>query len=364
MARHERRPVLVGCVALVLGLTLVPRRSRACKPRMPDPPQQLRGPSWDEGTSLELVDQVVELECDRGRRENVCRWRVLRVYEGSPGEAVSGRLALWGGSVADSDVRVLVDGEEMPSPAPLEDQGMFAWVWELSDDDAARVEVELSFDTELYTAELDGCALPAGYQRHRFVGRVSQDAHFMVEAAEQPGVSTHVRARAPVGWRIFRYDPTVDAGGSFAHRRSLDTSVDANAFSGLYLRNRPLLHGPLVAAGVGFGPQIRPRLRAGWEFAAPSFMLYSIAVEGDVREELLVVPTIEAALPSLWGVVPAPALGIGAPVLVLPEPRPGVRVQAALSFPVASLVGNVDVYPARQGMGRALRGSLMLQLSI
>ena len=196
--------------------------------------------------------------------------------------------------------------------------------------------------------------------RHLLFARESHYVAFAVREGEPPELPpTHTRldVRGPRGWRII-----VDEDGPTSQRHELDTTIEARKLSSVVLERRGFAHGPFIAAGVGFGPQVRARLRAGYEIAAPPFLLYSLAVEGDVTEELMLIPAIEVALPSFVGVIPSAGLGLGAPVMLLPDPLAGVRTQLSLMWPVAGLIGSVDVYP-RPGKP-AVRGALMLQISI
>jgi len=351
--------VLVAGLAVGLG----PARACACKPVMPDPPVDIQRPTWPAVSGLELVDERIEIICDRARARVVdrCRWRAVWIYAGIEGVAASGELRIRG-RVTELDGRVRVDGRAMETSASQSTDPELLWSRLLTVEDAAHVEVEVELELVLRTLDVDVCTNHAGYARHWIVARPPRGASFLVSGdPPPPDTITALRLRAPAGWRIQLDSTRAQAG------RKLDASVVSRELHGLNLHNRPLLHGPLIGAGVGFGPQVRARLRAGWEFAAPPFVLYSVAVEGDLARdvgELLVVPAIEVASPSFWGIIPSAALGVGAPVMLIPDPRPGVRVQAALTWPFAGLVANVDIYPADRGAAQALRGSLMIQLSI
>lgn len=354
MRRVRGVEVMGVVVGLVLGLiALSPAPAWACIPKRPDG-LYVERPAWTGESGPVLVDEHIEIVCERARPRVRCHWRGHYVYEGGGGP-VDGELALesMGELLA---LHIAVDGVELP--APLHDgspsQALHA-------EDGAHVEVEIEIEVSLDSEYVNGCAGSVGYVRHPQVSRLEHEVGFVVsnrdlEVAESG--RTRLRAQPPKGWRV------EIGGGPRPRRGSFEANVDSREHRSLWMRKPPVYHGPFVAGGVGFGPQIRARLRAGYELSAPDFMVYSAAVEGDAVEELLVVPAIEAALPSVWLIFPSVGVGVGAPVMVLPQARPGVRVQLTAGWLYAAIVGSVDVYPAFAGAGRTLRGALMLQLSI
>jgi hypothetical protein len=345
-------PALIGLALIGYAHT----HAHACKPVWPGP-VPIERPTWPDWAQLELVDERIEIECEAGRDPRRCRWRAVYVYEGMPGTAVDGQLLLpYETELAAAQLHV--DGH-----AVLDEHGRSAFaehrVELLHAEDAGHVEVELELELDVSTFAGDRCSWPAGFVRHMVVGREPRHATFVVHEGEilaLPEAHTQLEVRAPPGWRV-----TVDHGPD-SNTRELVTTMETRRLYRVTLENRPLAHGPFVAAGVGFGPQVRPRLRAGWELGAPPFLLYSLAIEGDAIEELMLIPAIEAALPAVWGLIPSAGIGLGAPVMLVPEPLAGVRTQASLAWPIAGLVGSVDVYP-RPGKP-AVRGALMLQISI
>ena len=210
-----------------------------------------------------------------------------------------------------------------------------------------EVEAELSLDTD----DFNGCMTPMGLTRHPLISHPPQVASVrMGWRDDESGGHTRSSVRPPRGWSTRTWPPAKELGASKLQQ--------------LQFEHPGVMHGPVAAAGVGFGSGVRPRLRAGYELSVPGFMIYSLVVEGDVQEELALVPAIELAAPSMWLFIPGPGIGVGVPVMLLPDPRPGFRVQASLNWSFIGLVGNFDVYPAGDGLPQALRGSVMLQLSL
>ncbi len=117
------------------------------------------------------------------------------------------------------------------------------------------------------------------------------------------------------------------------------------AGDGVWLEIPERHHGPLVAAGSQFhGRRARPWLRAGYEASWLPFMTHALTAETDLRR-WTVVPTTELGTPNLGMLIPAASVGVGVPVRVHPQVRPGARVQAALSWPIVGVVGTFDAFP-------------------
>jgi hypothetical protein len=334
-------PALIGLA--LLGLA--PARASACKPVWPVPIEVQR-PTWS--AELELVDERIELECEaRGHLSRRCHWRTVLVYEGTPGTTATGELNL-AHELELGSLRVHVNGEPALHPGALHVE------------DAGHVEIEVEFDLEVWTLSADTCVWAAGFARHPLVASPYQEATFVVHEGKPlqlRSTVTRLQVRAPPAWRV-----TLDHGPD-SKTRKFSTTMETYRLYRVRLDNRPLAHGPFIAAGVGFGPQVRARLRAGWEFAGPPLLLYSVAVESDAVEELMLIPAIEVASPiMLGGFFPSGGVGVGAPVMLLPDPLAGVRTQLSLSWPYVGLIGSVDVYPRPDTP--AVRGALMLQVSI
>jgi hypothetical protein len=348
----QPRPFGAACPALVLVLVLLslPDVAAACQP---DPPTRIRipRPTWDG--PLELVDETIDVRCAHGRgRTIVCEWRSVHVYEGPPGLAVDGEL----GSVAveaSHDVLRIISAGITP----------------LHTDDAAHVEVERELTVEISRMRPHHCYEAPGYARHMIVSSYYHESVLVVgeepagDEAPTPELDarSHVLVRVPRGgWRS---QLTPDEDPVLARKRDVSLASERRQQISLS-RYGWVAHGPVVGAGVGFGPQVRARLRAGYELSVPPFVMYSLAVEGDAVEELMLVPAIEAATAVRQAVIPSLGLGVGAPVMLLPETRPGVRVQWSMKWWYIGLVGNVDIYPPREGTPRTLRGALMIEASI
>ncbi|HVH99149.1 MAG TPA: hypothetical protein VM869_10575 [Enhygromyxa sp.] len=345
------RRSLVWVVAATVAW-LSPSAAEACSFKRATPITIAR-PTWPAAATLELVAERIEVECGVGRRKRHCRFESVWTYEGSPGVAVDGVLTLPSSTELES---VTVGIGDRVDVVPLASNGRVE-VFALHVDDGGQVEVRLSFEGEIYSYSGDPCGQQAGYARHLVVAREEHFVEFLIgDGQPLEHVRTQIDIRAPPRWRVSVED------GPESSTRSLHTEVDSDKLQRLRLANRPFAHGPFAAAGVGFGPQIRARLRAGYEVAAPPFMLYSLAVEGDAVEELMLIPAVEVASFSMTGVIPSGGLGVGVPVMLLPEPLVGFRLQWGAVWPFVGLLGSFDVYP-RPG-APAMRGALMLQITI
>ncbi|MCA9710331.1 MAG: hypothetical protein KDK70_31115, partial [Myxococcales bacterium] len=128
-----------------------------------------------------------------------------------------------------------------------------------------------------------------------------------------------------------------------------------------------LLGGPFAAVGVGWRKDAGLLLRAGWEVARPAWLVGSLAVETDARTHVELVPTAEFTFPrwaSTLVMFPAPGVGIGAPVQLVPTTRAGIRTHLSLAWHVVSILGVIDVYPTQREQPGKLYGGLMVQVGI
>jgi hypothetical protein len=121
--------------------------------------------------------------------------------------------------------------------------------------------------------------------------------------------------------------------------------------------------GPLVGIGAGFEPRARLRLRAGYELSSSRFTVHGLAVETDVRHQVLVVPYTDVGSPNVFIIAPSVALGVGGPLRVWPDFRAGVRVQLTLSWPIVSLIGAFDAFPRMRDEPTLYYGAFLTQFS-
>lgn len=100
--------------------------------------------------------------------------------------------------------------------------------------------------------------------------------------------------------------------------------------------------GPFAAIGGAFGEGFR--VRAGYEFAAPSWLFYGVSAETDGGELLQLTPGLEAVTP--WPLL-LPWVGIGAAAAFRfePETRVGPRFSASLGFGSVGAVTSFDWFP-------------------
>ena len=126
-------------------------------------------------------------------------------------------------------------------------------------------------------------------------------------------------------------------------------------------RNVVARGGPFVAVGGGWGTQRPLRLRAGYEFGAPRWLVHSVAVESDTTD-VRVVPGVLALSGHSWfPLLPAGGIGLGVPIDVYPNPRVGMRAQIDVSWYVVTFVATADYFPL-QGRNQ-WTGALYAQFS-
>ena len=108
----------------------------------------------------------------------------------------------------------------------------------------------------------------------------------------------------------------------------------------------PIYHGgPLVGVGARAGAPAEFRMRFGYEFAAPDWLIHGLAVDTDFEERVVLTPMIDAASPSVLFILPSVGLGLGVPIRIVPEATVGMRFQGTLQWPIVGFVTSIDVYP-------------------
>ncbi len=130
--------------------------------------------------------------------------------------------------------------------------------------------------------------------------------------------------------------------------------------------------GPFIAVGGGLLDANPVRGRIGWEHTHPfPFLFYSAALETDFTREFTVAPAIELShgLQQVLFILPCAGIGVGVPVQIFPQVRPGLRAQASLSWRAVSFLTTFDWFmalpdkPNGEQRPTSLRLALLGQLS-
>jgi hypothetical protein len=105
-----------------------------------------------------------------------------------------------------------------------------------------------------------------------------------------------------------------------------------------------IVGGPIVGVGGGWLDDGGRRLTVGWEVARPSWLLYSLSYETNVKDRHYIVPLVKAASP-MFLFLPSVGVGAGVPIRLHPTARVGGRVQIDAYLLSLGLVGALDVFP-------------------
>jgi hypothetical protein len=88
-------------------------------------------------------------------------------------------------------------------------------------------------------------------------------------------------------------------------------------------------------------------MRFGYEVAAPEWLLYAVHLDTDFRQDLVVAPHLDAALPTLAFLPLSFAAGVGLPIRVTGAVEVGVRAQLTAQMLPLAFVVSFDVFPGR-----------------
>jgi hypothetical protein len=351
---------------------LLPGRARACKCVDIDSPT-LQRPSWPQESGLILSSESIELDCITPVE---CQWRSVHVFtREASGEPARALLVLpFNGS---DDLSVTFGGRVMEHDLEHEREadanGLHYWL----EDDGQRTTVELVIEGQVRRygdGRRDGwyapqcCHFTALEVRHPFVPTymASNFWDWFDESADAEVVPanawTRVRVRAAPKLSV-----EVDGRARRANEDDVELAVPSQSELRIVIEDRGRLKGgPFVAVGGALLDANPVRGRIGWEHTHPvPFLFYSAALETDFREELTVAPAIEIShgRSSQWWMLPCAGFGLGVPIQILPDVRPGIRVQASLSWRVLSFLTTFDTLPAIAEQGRIRRIAFLGQLS-
>ncbi len=383
------------CAWLLLGLGLVwAREARACKPFIQGPTHLF--PPVALEPEVVVGPTTVQLDCRDQGGEGLhpgrlrCRLRVTPRLENRSDRAVETVvLAALAPSLGDERSTLGLASPagkcEWSRPSSADERERWrARVgasagdrFEFLDVVAFELRLEPGESTELHLdgvvstiRSINGCAMPSIHARHRLV---SPDDTQAVLSVHPPAGGTEVQyeigVEVPTGWILDRRDPPSRSAdrsrrSGFGRRRYGQSLRTRDSFDVTIRRAARFVRGgPLVGLGLDLGDGVRPRLRAGWEVAAPwPFWMHGVAAESDLRSVTL-VPSTQVASANTWVVFPSLGVGVGAPVRLWPRPRAGVRALISMHWPLVGVVGMLDVFPVSGGRPD-LRGGVMLQVGL
>jgi hypothetical protein len=195
--------------------------------------------------------------------------------------------------------------------------------------------------------------------------------HLYLSPSGEGANAMHVRLRRPRAWHVAlvrEHGPefpvtSIEEGDTLIDDAVVPRVAGSSAIDVTLRIDRSTFFngGPFLGVGWWFAPDAGPRLRVGYEVAAPHWLVYSLAEESDLRKHLVVAPAID------WignGGSSDFTFGLGAPVRARPDVRFGARAQASVDLAGWTLRGAIDLFPRTHALPTLVEGSLMLQLSL
>lgn len=310
-------------------------------------------------TAASVLAARLTFDCrDDGHRAPVCDFVVQYDVEGGPQDE---QLAAAFTTVLAEDVTVRVEGEEVARR-----DGSAQWVAFTTDLPAAAlvaIEVRGTVRPGLHFKPT-GYVWPAVNVRHFGVTPAAADRYYDLDYLVAPIRSfasvgkMSVTVRYPAAWELYGqfdgYGPATrsaeqrpEVRGDVAEATwAIDPGVvDVLSFGFVVKRPVVQLGGPVVHAGGVFGAPGGPRLRLGWEIAAPDWLLYGLHVETGFGDHAAIVPMVTAASPFLL-IFPSVDVGLGAPVRFVPRWEAGVRAEIGMHLLLFGVAATFDFWPS------------------
>ncbi|MDY7230997.1 hypothetical protein [Hyalangium rubrum] len=363
-------------------------------------------------TRSEVLGEELSFDCSGAEREEACRFEARYRLRNGTSEAEVIDAAFLG--IRVSEVRVAFDGEPLPvaegqadPPESVLDTGDAAQA-PLAHEEAlerlASTSVErFGFTLTLPPARggelvvrgvvrLERRFLPSGYEwpavqsRHVLLSSEAWRAtHWDIDYLLGPirtwagNPELHVTVRFPSAWEVgsspdasARTQPEatgwqVRREGAHAVAERRFEAASAPEWFNIALTQRKswwIPGGVQLGVGAQLGEGSRFMARLGYQLAAPKSFLHSLSVETDFREQLVLAPLTQYATPQIL-IIPSLGLGVGVPVQVLPEARPGLRLLVDLHFGPVGAALSWDHYPRlREGADTFSRLALLLQVGL
>jgi hypothetical protein len=354
-----------GSLVLAAALSLAASSAHANVGAAPVPTQL--GPlGAAQKTPIEVVHERLKIDCRVVERVFSCSFEAH--YElRNPTDKKQEVVAAFYGAGA-SGVSARIDGEEPAPSASSQDDDLLArssarfgptqHAMKIGLD--ARTSSNLVVIGTLHPADLrkrQGYTIDAVYTRHPLVAsKKAEGEEILIEYLIAPirtwsgAPPIDVEIGVPDGYRLGgadNYRWSAQKGGGRVGVRSF---APGRAPEELALRfEKPpaivINGGPIVGVGGSWLNDGGLRMKVGWEVARPSWLLYSLNFETDVKDHHYLVPLVQAASPMIL-FLPSVAAGLGVPIRFAPIARVGGRVQIDVHLLSLGLVGALDVYPA------------------
>ncbi|RKH64309.1 hypothetical protein D7W81_18910 [Corallococcus aberystwythensis] len=220
--------------------------------------------------------------------------------------------------------------------------------------------------------QLERRFLPSGYvwpavqTRHALLSSGPEATHWDIDYLLGPirtwagNPTLHITVRVPSAWEVgsspdasARSLPVTTSwrlrheGEQLVAERSLTSESAPEWLNVTLTKRKPWWNSGGVQLGLGarLGDGARFMARLGYQVAAPESFLHSLSVETDFREQVVLTPLTQYATPQI-AIIPSLGFGLGIPVQVLPDARPGLRLLADLHFGPLGAALSWDHYPA------------------
>ncbi|MFP2924039.1 hypothetical protein ACLESO_02240 [Pyxidicoccus sp. 3LG] len=364
-------------------------------------------------TRTEVLGEKLDFDCVEAEREAACRFEARYRLRNGTSEAEVIDAAFLG--LRTREVSVQFDGEPLPvaegqepPPQPAPDTGAAAPSAPSTPEEvlgrlAGRPVERFGFTLTLPPGRegelvvrglmlLERRFLPSGYvwpavnARHVLLSpERAQATHWDIDYLLGPirtwagNPELHITVRFPSAWEVGsspdEYARTLPVATGWRIRREGAHSVaerhleaaSAPEWLNITLTKRKprwIPGGVQLGLGARLGSGSRFIARLGYQLAAPESFLHSLSVETDFREQLVFTPLTQYATPQVV-IIPSLGLGVGVPVQVRPEVRPGLRLLADLHFGPVGAALSWDHYPElREDSESFSRLVLLLQVGL
>ncbi|WP_245768869.1 hypothetical protein [Stigmatella aurantiaca] len=351
-------------------------------------------------TRSEVLGEELSFDCSGAEREEACRFEARYRLRNSTSEAEVIDAAFLG--IRVREVSVAFDGEPLPlaqgqrdSPESTSEEAL----GQLARTSVERFGFTLTLPPERGgelvvrgVVRLERRFLSSGYEwpavqaRHVLLSSKTQRATYWdIDYLLGPirtwagSPELHVTVRIPSAWEVGS-SPDASArtlpeatgwqvrrqGAHAVAERRIEGASAPEWFNIALTQRKPWWTPGGVQLGVGarLGGSSRFMARLGYQLAAPESFLHSLSVETDFREQLVLTPLTQYATPQIL-ILPSLGLGVGVPVQVRPEARPGLRLLVDLHFGPAGAALSWDHYPRlREGSDVFSRLALLLQVGL